>query len=158
MESTFRDWYKKKMLATHELVADAQRIDKLLDEVKTIAVVGVSSNKTRDSHFVARYLKKAGYHIIPVNPTADRILREKSYPDLNSIPEKVDVVDVFRRPDQVEPIVRQAFELKPKVIWLQLGTGTHNDLKKEADERGILLFQNRCIKTDHQFLKRPEQG
>lgn len=144
------------MLVTPEQREEAAQIDKLLDEVKTIAIVGISKNKTKDSHFVGRYLKKAGYKIIPVNPTAEEILGEKSYPDLASIPEPVDIVDIFRRPEQVPQTVEEAFNIEPKAIWLQLGTGEHNELKKISETRGIEFHQNRCLKVDHQFLKRPE--
>jgi predicted CoA-binding protein len=160
MESTFRSWYQEKMLATPELVAEANRIDEILDAIKTIAIVGISTNKTRDSHFVGRYLKNAGYTVIPVNPTATEILDETCYPDLKSIPVAVDAVDIFRKPSDVPGVVEEALALnpQPKVIWLQLGTGTHDALKERAEAQGVALLQNRCMKVDHQFLKRPEQG
>lgn len=148
------------MLATPELVAEANRIDALLDDIKTIAIVGISTNKTRDSHFVGRYLKNAGYTIVPVNPGAEEILGEKCYSSLSAIPFQVDAVDIFRKPADVPAVVDEALALhpKPKVIWLQLGTGTHDAAKEKAESAGVALLQNRCMKVDHQFLKRPEQG
>jgi predicted CoA-binding protein len=159
MESTFRSWYQEKMLATPDLVAEADRIDHILDAIKTIAVVGISTNKTRDSHFVGRYLKNAGYTVVPVNPGAESILDERCYPSLKAIPFAIDAVDIFRKPDDVPGVVEEALALnpKPQVIWLQLGTGTHNALKEKAEAEGVALLQNRCMKVDHQFLKRPEQ-
>lgn len=145
------------MLATDELRSEANQIDVLLDEVSTIAIVGISKNKTKDSFFVGRYLKNAGYKVIPVNPTADSILGEKCYPDLASIPESVDIVDIFRAPDAIPTAVDEALAIHPKAIWLQLGTGIHPEVQAKAEALGVEFHQNRCLKVDHQFLKRPEQ-
>lgn len=145
------------MLATDELRAEADQIDVLLDQVTTIAIVGISKNKTKDSFYVGRYLKNAGYKVIPVNPTADTILGQKSYPDLASIPEKVDIVDIFRAPEAIPSAVDEALAIHPKAIWLQLGTGIHPESKAKAEAEGVEFHQNRCLKVDHQFLKRPEQ-
>ncbi|WP_199535470.1 CoA-binding protein [Rhodohalobacter sp. SW132] len=154
MRSTFNSWYEKKMRATPELSEETDTIENWLDNIKTIAIVGISRNRYKDSHFVGRYLQNAGYNIIPVNPGADEILGNKAYPDLKSIPETVDAVDVFISPDYVPEVVNQALEIDPKVIWLQLGTGDHPDEKQKAEEAGTLLVQNRCMKVDHQFLIR----
>ncbi|REL38359.1 CoA-binding protein [Rhodohalobacter sp. SW132] len=142
------------MRATPELSEETDTIENWLDNIKTIAIVGISRNRYKDSHFVGRYLQNAGYNIIPVNPGADEILGNKAYPDLKSIPETVDAVDVFISPDYVPEVVNQALEIDPKVIWLQLGTGDHPDEKQKAEEAGTLLVQNRCMKVDHQFLIR----
>lgn len=142
------------MRATPELSAETDAIESYLGEVKTIAIVGISRNKHKDSHFVGRYLKSAGYNIIPVNPGADEILDEKVYSDLRSIPEKVDVVDVFIKPEHVPQVVDQALEIDPKIIWLQLGTGDHPEEVKKAKKTGVKVVQNRCMKVDHQFLIR----
>lgn len=159
MKSTFNNWYDKKMRATPELSAETDRAEELLEEIDTIAVVGLSRSFHKDSQFVGRYLKNAGYKIIPVNPGADEILGEKSYPDLKSIPFPVDAVDVFLPPDALSEAVDQALELepKPKAIWLQLGTGDQPEEVQKAEEAGIPLFENRCIKVDHQFLIRPKK-
>jgi predicted CoA-binding protein len=116
LRSTFNGWYDKKMRATPELEEETDKIEHWLDRIKTIAIVGISRNRHKDSHFVGRYLQKAGYNIIPVNPGADEILGQKAYPDLKSIPEKVDAVDIFIKPDYVSKVVDQALEINPKVI------------------------------------------
>jgi uncharacterized protein len=157
MESTFRTWYESKMLATPELTQETESIDALLRKVKTIAVVGISKNPTRDSHFVGRYLMNAGYSIVPVNPTASDILDLTTYPDLASVPVPIDIVDIFRRPEDIPAAVEEALKLRPKAIWLQLGTGTHPELKERVEKEGIQFVQNRCIKVDHQFLIREQQ-
>lgn len=154
MESTFRTWYETKMLATPELIQETKSIETLLREVKTIAIVGISKNPTRDSHFVGRYLMNAGYTIIPVNPTASDILDLPTYPNLASVPVPIDIVDIFRRPEDIPAAVEDALLLRPKAIWLQLGTGTHPELKERVEKEGIQFVQNRCIKVDHQFLIR----
>ena len=154
MRNTFNSWYDKKMRATQELSEETDRIERWLDNIKTIAIVGISRNRHKDSHFVGRYLQKVGYKIIPVNPGADTILGEKAYPDLESIPETIDAVDIFIKPEYVSDIVDQALEVDPGVIWLQLGTGEHPQEIEKAKEHGVLMVQNRCMKVDHQFLIR----
>lgn len=142
------------MRSTPELSEETDRIERLLKEIKTIAIVGISRNQHKDSHYVGRYLQNAGYTIIPVNPSADTILGKKAYPDLESIPDKIDAVDIFVTPDWVPEVVDQALPLKPNVIWLQLGTGKHPDRARKVEESGIMMVQNRCMKVDHQFLIR----
>lgn len=157
MKSTFDNWYAEKMRANPEISAETDRAQELLGQIETIAIVGISRNRHKDSHFVGRYLKKVGYEIIPVNPAADEILGEKAYPDLESIPGRVDVVDIFLPPKVIPEAVEQALEMNPKAIWLQLGTGTHDELKEEVEQAGVRFFQKRCMKVDHQFLIRPYQ-
>ncbi len=142
------------MRATPELIEETDRIEEFLDDIKSIAIVGISRNRHKDSYYVGSYLKRAGYTVYPVNPGADEILGLKAYPDLNSIPEPVDAVDIFIKPEFVAEIVDQALELNPKIIWLQLGVGSHPEQVEKAKEQGITLVQNRCIKVDHQFLIR----
>ncbi len=154
MRNTFNSWYDTKMRSTSELTAETDSVEKVLDEIKTIAIVGISRNRHKDSNFVGRYLQNAGYKIIPVNPGADEILGEKAYADLSSIPEKVDVVDIFIKPEDVPQIVDQALKINPVAIWLQLGTGEHPEEMKKAEQAGVMMLQNRCIKVDHQFLIR----
>lgn len=144
------------MRANETLSLETDRVEELLEEVETIAVVGISRNRHRDSQYVARYLQKAGYKIVPVNPAADEILGEKSYPDLKSIPFDVDVVDIFRRPEDIPGAVNEALEVNPKAIWLQLGTGDHPEEQEKVEARDIAFIQKRCIKVDHQFLIRPK--
>lgn len=145
------------MRATSELSEETDRAAQLLTSVRSVAIVGISRNYHKDSQYVGRYLLQAGYKIYPVNPSADRILNQTAYPDLQSLPEPVDVVNIFVKPDFVSSLVYQAIEYSPKAIWLQLGTGNHPELKKECERHGISFFQNRCIKVDHQFLIRDKQ-
>ena len=134
---------------------DISTLRRILHDHRRIAVVGISKNVQKDSHFVARYLKNAGYTVYPVNPTATELLEVTCYPDLASIPDTVDAVDIFRRPEDIPATVREALTLNPKVIWCQLGTGDHPDLKAEVESHGIAFIQERCMKVDHQFLIRP---
>jgi uncharacterized protein len=154
LKNTFNSWYDKKMRATPELSEETDRIEKYLDNIKTIAIVGISRNRHKDSHYVGRYLQKAGYTVYPVNPGADEILGVKAYPDLKSIPDQVDAVDIFVKPEFVPEVVDQALEVNPKVIWLQLGVGSHPEEIEKARKQGVTLVQNRCMKVDHQFLIR----
>ncbi|MFW6157200.1 MAG: CoA-binding protein [Balneolaceae bacterium] len=156
MRSTFNNWYDEKMRATPELEAITNRAEEVLEQVHTIAVVGISRTPHKDSHFVGRYLKKAGYRIVPVNPAAEEILGEKAYEDIESIPFEVDVVDIFLGSEYIREAVMQAIKKQPQAIWLQLGTGSHDELGREVEQAGIHFFQKRCIKVDHQFLIRPK--
>ncbi|PAU94489.1 CoA-binding protein [Aliifodinibius salipaludis] len=159
MKSTFNNWYDKKMRATEELSAETDRAEKTLANISTIAIVGLSRSFHKDSQFVARYLQNAGYNIVPVNPNADTILGKESYPDLKSIPHPIDAVDVFLPSDHIHKAVDQAVELepKPRAIWLQLGTGEQPKEIEKVKGTGIEIYENRCIKVDHQFLIRPKK-
>lgn len=126
-------------------------ITKLLKEAKVIAVVGLSPKEDRPSNSVARYLKSKGYKIVPVNPGHDEILGEKSYKSLSEIPFPVDIVDVFRRSEEVLPVVQEAIKIKPKCIWLQLGI-VNNEAKKLAEENGIFFVQDKCLHLEHERL------
>lgn len=156
MKNTFNNWYTSKMRATPELASETDQVESLLDEVKTIAIVGISRNPHRDSQYVGRYLQSAGYKIVPVNPAANEILGEKSYPDLKSIPFPVDVVDIFRRPADIPAASDEAISINPKAVWLQLGTGDHPEVREKVEGQGLRFVQKRCIKVDHQFLIRPK--
>ena len=123
----------------------------ILEESKVIAVVGLSPKPERDSHEVAKYLQDQGYRIVPVNPKADTILGEKSYPDLASIPEKVDVVDIFRRSDDVPPVVDQAIDIGAKAVWMQLGI-VNEDAAAKAREAGLGVVMDRCMLVEHRNL------
>jgi predicted CoA-binding protein len=128
-----------------------KEIKELLQTTKVIAVVGLSADEDKPSNGVARYLKKKGFKIIPVNPGQETILGEKSYKSLSEIPEPVDVVDIFMRSEKVLPFVEEATRLKPKAIWLQLGI--KNDAAKEtAENNGIMFVQDKCVKIEHQRL------
>jgi predicted CoA-binding protein len=120
------------------------RIKEILLNYKNVAVVGLSSDSTRPSYGVARYLQGKGFKIIPVNPKETEILGEKSYPDLVAIPEEVDIVDVFRRPEHVPDIVDQAIKIKAKVLWMQEGVINHPAALK-ASQNGITVVMDRCM-------------
>ena len=123
----------------------------ILEKSKVIAVVGLSPKPERDSHEVAKYLQDQGYRIVPVNPRADTILGEKSYPDLASIPEKVDVVDIFRRSDDVPPVVDQAIDIGAKAVWMQLGI-VNEVAAAKAREAGLGVVMDRCMLVEHRNL------
>jgi predicted CoA-binding protein len=154
MKSTFNNWYDKKMRATEALSVETDVAENVLEEASIIAIVGLSRHFHKDSQFIGRYLQNAGYQIVPVNPGADEILGEKSYPDLLSIPFDIDAVDVFLPQKLIAEAVDQAIQIEPRAIWLQLGTGENREEKEKAEAAGIPLFENRCIKVDHQFLIR----
>ncbi len=127
-------------------------IDGLIEKIlaqKTIAVVGLSPRPDRPSYQVAEYLKDAGYRIIPVNPAVEEVLGEKSYPDLGSFPGTIDVVDVFRRPSDVMPVVEDAIEAGAGYIWMQEGIANEAAAEK-AKAAGIPVVMDRCIKKEHE--------
>lgn len=130
---------------------DIQTLRRILAEYKTIAVVGLSDKWHRPSNFAAKYLKDHGYKIIPVNPGQKEILGEKCYPSLLDIPEKVDVVDIFRKPEDVPPIVEDAIKIGAKVIWMQIGV-INEEAAKRAREAGLEVVMNRCMKIEHARL------
>jgi predicted CoA-binding protein len=123
-------------------------IKRILREYKTIAVVGLSAKWNRPSHFAAKYMKEHGYKIIPVNPGYDEILGEKCYPSLFDIPEPVDIVDIFRRSEDVPPIVEDAINIGAKVVWMQL-TVINEEAASRAREAGLEVVMNRCVKIEH---------
>ena len=123
----------------------------IFEKSKVIAVVGLSPKPERDSHEVAKYLQDQGYRIVPVNPRADTILGEKSYPDLASIPGKVDVVDIFRRSVDVPPVVDQAIDIGAKAVWMQLGI-VNEDAAAKALEAGLGVVMDRCMLVEHRNL------
>ena len=123
----------------------------ILEAYHTVAVVGLSDDDTRPSYTVASYLKNAGYHIIPVNPTETEVLGEKAYPDLLSIPEPVEIVDIFRRPENVPPHVDEAIAIGAKVIWMQLGIRNEGAAAK-ARAAGLEVIQDRCIRAAHREM------
>lgn len=130
---------------------DSNALRRILKECKTIAVVGLSANEMRPSYFAAKYMQDHGYHIIPVNPNYDEILGEKCYPDLASIPEPVDMVDLFQRAERVMPFVEQAIEIKAKVVWLQLGV-INEEAAKVASDAGLEVVMDRCVKIEYARL------
>jgi len=121
-----------------------EQIKEILHKYKTVAVVGLSSDESRPSHGVARYLQRRGFKIIPVNPQEKEILGEKAYPDLSSIPDKVEIVDIFRRPELVPPIVDEAIKIGAEVIWMQEGVINHPAAIK-AFQNGITVVMDKCM-------------
>jgi len=130
---------------------DAAR--KILKESKTVAVVGLSPRPEQYSYKVAKYLKNQGYKIIPVNPTIEEVLGEKSYPNLKAVPEPVDIVDIFRRPEFVPDIVREAIKIKAKVVWMQEGI-SNPQAAEEALKSGLKVVQNKCLMKEHKKMFR----
>jgi uncharacterized protein len=127
---------------------DEKVIKDLVRATRTIAVVGLSPRKHRDSLRVARYLQRQGYRIIPVNPNADEVLGEKSYPSLQEVPEQIDLVDVFRRPEFVADVARDAVEIGAKAIWMQIGV-VNEEAARIASEAGLKVVMDRCLMVEH---------
>jgi predicted CoA-binding protein len=127
----------------------------LLNDVKTVAVVGISSNPVRPSYFVARYLGLKGYRVIPINPglAGQELFGEVVYPDLASVPDEVDMVDIFRRSEAVPPIVEESLERWPnlKAVWMQIGV-ENAEGRAMAEARGVQVVENRCPKIEYQRL------
>jgi predicted CoA-binding protein len=126
----------------------------LLRDAKTIAIVGLSSKPTRPSNAVAAYLQSVGYRIIPVNPNESEVLGEKSYARLEDIPESIDIVDVFRRSENVPPVADSATAIKAKALWLQLGIESA-EAAVQAQAGGLTVIENACMMIEHK--KRRQQ-
>jgi len=122
-------------------------VAQILRAAKTIAVVGLSSNPLRASHGVAEYLKNAGYRIIPVNPNETEVLGEKAYARLEDIPESVDIVDVFRRAEEVAAVAESAVRIGAKVLWMQLGI--ENAGAEKARAAGLVVVEDSCLMVEH---------
>ena len=125
----------------------------ILNKYRNVAVVGASSNPERPSHRVISYLMKHGYHVMPVNPNEQKILGKTSYPNLNSIPEKVEVVDIFRKSEEVMPIVDEAIKIGAKVVWMQEGV-VNEEAAAKAGEAGLLVVMDKCMRKQHISLMR----
>lgn len=135
----------------NDISADRAATRALLQDTRTIAIVGLSPNPQRPSNEVARYLRAAGYTIIPVNPACDEVLGEKCYASLREIPGPVDLVDVFRRPEDVMPIVDDAIAIGARGLWLQLGVIAPEAARRAADA-GLKVVMDRCTKIEHAVL------
>ncbi len=131
---------------------DPEEIRDILHSARTIAVVGLSDRPDRPSHGVAAYLKAHGYRIIPVNPGVREVLGEKAYARLEDVPEPIDVVDVFRRPEHVPEIVDSAIAVGAKVVWLQDGI-VHEAAAAKARAAGLRVVMDRCMLRDHHRLR-----
>jgi hypothetical protein len=128
--------------------ADADRITELLKNAKTIAVVGLTDSPLRPSYGVSHYMLSQGYRIIPVNPNITDWMGEKAYATLLDVPEKVDIVNVFRRSEFVPAIVEQAIQIKAPAIWMQEGV-IHEEAAEKARQAGIFVVMDSCILKEH---------
>ena len=133
--------------------SSSDAIADVLRETKTIAVVGLSSNPARPSFEVAQYMQSAGYRIIPVNPNEREVLGEKAYARLEDIPEPIDMVDVFRRAEEVPAVADSAIALKPKFLWLQLGI-ENSAAAEAARSAGLLVVEDACLLVEHKKRRR----
>lgn len=134
-------------------MSDRKKAEEFLRSAHTIAVVGLSGKKYRPSYGVAEYMQRAGYRIIPVNPNETEVLGEKAYPDLSSVSEAVDIVDIFRRSEFVEKIVDEAIRVGARAIWMQEGV-VNEAAAQKARAAGLYVFMDRCILKDHRRMKR----
>ena len=132
-----------------------EEIKQILLSTRTIAAVGLSSNPEKESYAIVEYLQQQGYRIFPVNPTATEILGEKSYPDLESIPEKVDVVQLFRKSEDVPPFVDSATKIGAKVVWMQVGI-ENVEAARKAEAAGLKVVMNACMRITHRMLIGPK--
>lgn len=128
-----------------------RRIAEILQSARVIAVVGLSSKRYRPSYGVTEYMQRSGYRIIPVNPQETEVLGEKCYPDLDSVPEAVDIVDIFRRSEFVPDIVEAAIRKGAKAIWMQEDV-VHEDAARRAEAAGLDVVMDRCILKEHRRL------
>jgi len=131
----------------------ADPIGDLLKQARTIAVVGLSSKPLRPSHGVSLYMQQQGYRIIPVNPNIESALGEKAYPSLNDVPEKIDLVNIFRRTEFVPEVVEQAISLRVPAVWMQEGV-VHEAAAAKARQAGIFVVMDRCILKEHRARHR----
>jgi uncharacterized protein len=132
-----------------------EMMKEILLSARTVASVGLSGNEEKVSNGVGAYLLEHGYKVIPVNPTTDEILGKKSYPDLSSVPEKIDVVQVFRRPEDVPPVVDEAIKVGAKVVWMQEGI-VHEEAAQKAREAGLQVVMDACMRATHKRLIGPQ--
>jgi predicted CoA-binding protein len=133
--------------------ASTDSVTQLLETSKTIAVVGLSANRMRPSFGVAEYLKSVGYRIIPVNPNQEDVLGEKSYARLEDVPQRVDIVDIFRRSEFVPEVVDSAIRIGARGIWMQEGV-IHEEAAEKARRAGLFVMMNSCILKEHRKRRR----
>jgi predicted CoA-binding protein len=131
-----------------------KQLRELYKSIHTIASVGISSNTEKPSFAITLYLKEHGYRILPVNPTAKEVHGEKAYPDLLAIPDKVDVVQLFRRAEDVPPFVEQAIQIGAKVVWMQEGI-SNPEAAQRAETAGLQVVMDRCMRAEHMRLFGP---
>jgi len=146
-----------KVLLPEGAKASADTILEILKSYKTIALVGLSSKETRPSYGVAKYIQSAGYRIIPVNPNEREVLGEKSYARLEDVREKIDIVDIFRKAEEVPPVVESAIRVGAKVVWMQLGIENAKAAEK-ARAAGLIVVEDACIYVEHKKRARLLMG
>jgi predicted CoA-binding protein len=130
---------------------DIAKLRRILKASRTLAVVGLSANWYRPSYFAAKYMQEHGYRVIPVNPQYDSILGEKCYGALAEIPEKVDIVDCFRRSAEIPAIAEEAIAIGARVLWMQLGVASP-EARRRAEAAGLEVVEDRCVKIEHARL------
>lgn len=128
--------------------SDIPKLRRILEDYRTIAIVGLSKNWQRPSNFAAKYLQEHGYKVIPVNPVYDEVLGETCYPSLADIPEPVDVVDCFRAAEEIPELAKQAININAKVLWTQLEI-IHYEAADMATKAGLEVVMDRCMKIEH---------
>jgi predicted CoA-binding protein len=134
-------------------IDDDKRIADILKSAKTIAVVGASPKPWRDSSRITQVLMEEGYEVFPVNPNYHEVFGKKCYPDLESVPSRIDIVDIFRNPDQVDEIIENAIAAKAGTVWMQLGV-VNEQAAQKAEEAGLQVVMDHCIAVDHARLIR----
>ena len=137
-----------RVLLPDGMNAAADPIVEILEQSKTIAVVGLSSNPSRASYEVTEYMQSVGYKIIPVNPNETEVLGEKSYARLEDVPEKIEIVDVFRRAEDVPLVVESAIRVGAKVVWMQLGI-ENAEAAERARAAGLIVVEDACVLVEH---------
>lgn len=130
------------------IVDDIAGLRRILAQARTIAVVGLSANWYRPSFFAAKYMQEHGYRVIPVNPQYDSILGERSFRSLRDIPEKVDIVDCFRKSAEIPAIAEDAIAIGAKVLWMQLGV-ENAEARRKAEAAGLEVVEDHCVKIEH---------
>lgn len=135
---------------------DVDLMRHILETSETIAVVGASTHEEKNAHTVPAYLQEQGYRVIPVNPSHDVIWGEKSYASLRDVPESVDVVEIFRPGEEVEPIVEAAIEIGAKTVWMQMGI-RNEAAARRAREAGLNVVMDTCMRVAHRLLIGPQQ-
>jgi len=134
-------------------IENESEIRRILASSRTVAVVGASDKPWRDSNDIMRFLMDSGYRVFPVNPNYKTVLEQPCYASLKDVPEQLDIVDVFRRPESVPEIVREALSVKAKTLWLQLGV-VNEEAAMLAEKHGMQVIMDRCIAVDHRRLMR----
>jgi predicted CoA-binding protein len=144
---------ESEQVEQQDKINSTEAIKKILDECRTIAVVGLSSNPGRASNSVSGYMRQQGYKIIPVNPREEKVFGEQAYPTLADVPQKIDLVDIFRRSEEAGAVVDEAIKVGAKAVWLQEGV-VDEDAAQRAHDAGLLVVMDRCILKEHIRMKR----